>query len=104
MLANDPSGDLTRLIGPRIPSAAAGRALFFERFDLRFQTVYTASLIVSVLGGACMLGPYLFLALRRVYGEPARRLAWKAGSMILFAIVLDSIVSFLAVLVTIRLV
>lgn len=50
-----------------------------------------------------ILGPYLYIALRRVY-QPSRRLALKAAAMILFALVLDSIVSFLAVLLTIRLV
>jgi hypothetical protein len=51
-----------------------------------------------------VLAPYLFLALKRVYAEPTRRIVWKALTMILFAILLDSIVSFLAVLLTIRLV
>lgn len=158
MLENDPGGDLAALLGPLIPADPAARALFFERFDLRFQTVYTVSLVVSVMGGAAMLAllfrrqrrpfgahvvfelhyisflyvatiatgwavrllpphpltgplsalavlaPYLYFALRRVYAEPPRRLVWKAGAMILFAILLDSLVSFLAVLLTLRLV
>lgn len=158
LLENDSTGNLQRLLGSMIPTEPAARALFFERFDLRFQTVYTASLIVSVIGGASMLallfrrqrrpfgahvvfelhyvsflyvntivtgwvvarlpphplagpllvlvvlGPYLYFALKRVYAEPARRLAWKAAVMILFAVVLDSLVSILAVLVAIRLV
>lgn len=158
MLENDAAGTTRQALGPMLPSEPAARELFFERFDLRFQTVYTASLIVSVIGGAAMLAllfrrqrrpfgahvvfelhyisflylataatswliarlsphplaapvlalavlaPYLYLALKRVYAEPARRLVWKAITMILFAILLDSIVSFLAVLVTIRMV
>ena len=39
-----------------------------------------------------------------VYAEPRGRLVWKAITMILFAILLDSIDGFLAVLLTIRLV
>lgn len=158
MLENDRAGVMQEALGPMLPSEPAARALFFERFDLRFQTVYTASLIASVIGGASMLAllfrrqrrpfgahvvfelhyisflyfvtiatgrlvtllpphplagpvlvlgvlaPYLYLALRRVYAEPAGRIAWKALTMILFALLLDSIVSFLAVLATIRLV
>jgi hypothetical protein len=51
LLENDTAGATRQALGPMLPSEPAERALFFERFDLRFQTVYTASLSVSVIGG-----------------------------------------------------
>ena len=92
-----------------------GAHVVFELHYISFLYVVTivmGSLLTLLpphpLGGMIavlvVLGPYLYLALRRVYGEPHRRIAWKAAVMILFALVIDSLVSFLAVLVTMRLV
>jgi hypothetical protein len=158
MLAQDSSGQLAGFVGARMAAKGIDRALFAERFDLRFQTVYTVSLFVSMLGGAALLallfrrqrrpfgahvvfelhyvsflylitivlgavlkwlpanpyagpvaalavlGPYLFVALRRVYREPAPRILWKTAAMMLFGVIFDSTVNFLALIVTLRLV
>ena len=35
------------------------------------------------------VAPYMFLALRRVYGEPGGRTAWKTAVLLLLAFLLD---------------
>lgn len=50
-----------------------------------------------------VLAPYLFAALRRVYRERPRTILWKTAAMLLFALIADSIVNLLALVVTLQL-
>lgn len=154
----DPTGTAARMIAEQAAASGLSERHFIERFELRLQTVYTASLALSVLAGAVMLSllfrsqrrafgahvvfelhyvsflyfatialgfalrfrarweyagavlmfavlaPYLFAALRRVYRERPRTILWKTAAMMLFAIIADSIVNLLALLVTLQLV
>lgn len=67
MLASDPSGTIARWVAEEVARKGLHRDLFVERFDLRFQTVYTVSLFLSVIGGAAMLA-FLFRRQRRPFG------------------------------------
>jgi hypothetical protein len=158
ILASDTAGTLSQVVESEIRRTGLDRRLFAERFDLRFQTVYTALLVVSMLGGSAMLAflfrrqrrpfgahvvfelpyvsflylitivlgvilrfapplpllslgatlavlaPYMFVAQRRVYRESRTRIFLKTAAMILFALVFDNFVNFLALVLTLRLV
>jgi hypothetical protein len=158
ILASDNAGTLTRFVGSEIARTGLDRRVFTERFDIRFQTVYTLLLFLSVLGGSAMLSllfrrqrrpfgahvvfelhyvsflylttimlgavlqffppstflslgatfavlaPYLFLALRRVYRESRARTFLKTAGMLLFALLFDNLINFLALVATLRLV
>ena len=79
--------------------------------------LYLAAILVGVVGRSlalspivnlafayAVIGPYLVLALRRVYAEPLSATLLKAGVLALLTLVLDSAVNLSAVLVTIVLV
>lgn len=158
ILSQPSSRDLATVVNRELAGRNIDRALFFERFDLRFQTVYTIILFASAMASAGMLAllfrrqrrpfgahvvyglhyvsflylitivlgwvlrllppwpagglvltlvflsTYQFFALRRVYGEPVRQLWWKVAVMIVFALVFDSIISFLALFITMKLI
>jgi hypothetical protein len=57
--------------------------------------------MLSLLFAYVLIGPYLVLALRRVYREALPRILLKAGVMALLTLVIDSIVNALALLATI---
>jgi Protein of unknown function (DUF3667) len=63
-----------------------------------------ASVDVAVLCGYALILPYLFAALRRVYAEPGRALAWKAAVLVLLTIVLNNLASYVAIRLTLALV
>ena len=158
LLAADNGDLLTKLVNEEAARTGLTAGHFAERFDLRFQTVYTLLIFVTMVGGAAMLallfrrqrrpfgahvvfelhyisflylimvalglalrpfpthplvnmlstfgvlGPYLFLALRRVYREPRGRILWKTVAMMLFAVLFDNIMNFIALMVTLKLV
>ncbi len=158
LLKADTSGLLARMVNAEVARTGLTPTHFAERFDLRFQTVYTLLLFVTMLGGAGMLallfrrqcrpfgahvvfelqsvsflylatialglalrlapphplaslvatyaviGPYLFVALRRVYREPAARILWKTGVLLLFALLFDNLMNFVGLIVTLKLV
>ena len=60
--------------------------------------------MVSLAIGYAVVGPYLVMALRRVYGEPLLRTLLKAGVILVLTLVLDSVVNVAAFLLTIVLV
>jgi hypothetical protein len=149
---------LDRLASQRLAARQLDPGHFAARFDLRFQTVYTALLAVSVAGGALMLallyrrqrrpfgvhlifalhyvaflylaaillgglwnrwpaqpavmlgatygivGPYLAIAMRRVYAEPLVPTVLKVLALAAFTLVLDTAVHIAALLLTLRLV
>jgi hypothetical protein len=79
--------------------------------------LYLAAIVLGIAGRSlaippmvnvalvyAIVGPYLVLALRRVYGERLSRTLLKAGVIALLTLVLDSIVNVAAVLLTIVLV
>jgi hypothetical protein len=51
-----------------------------------------------------IIGPYLVLALRRVYGEPLGRTLLKTFVLVLLTTVIDTVVNISALLLTIALV
>jgi hypothetical protein len=158
LLADDTGGALKSLVTAEVARTGLTPDHFAERFNLRFQTVYTLLLFVAMLGSAMMLallfrrqqrpfgthvvfelhyvsflylsfiaiglahrpfppnpllsillafavlGPYMFMALRRVYGEPAWRTLWKTGVMLLFAGVFDNLMNFVALMVIFKLI
>lgn len=159
MLATDTTGSLEKMIAAALVTKDMDRDLFVERFDVRFQSVYTAGLFLSVFAGALVLAllfrgqrrpfgahvlfelhyvafvylftivfgvvagwlgligtlaglafslaflaPYLFLAVRRVYGESNARTAWKVAVLFLFVLVFDSLVNVMTVVATLKLV
>lgn len=159
MLATDTTGSLETMIAAALATKDMDRAVFVERFDVRFQSVYTAGLFLSVFACALMLAllfrgqrrpfgahvvfelhyvaflylftivfgvaagwlgfigtlaalaagmafvlPYLFLAVRRVYGESNARTAWKVAVLFLFAFAFDNFVNLMTVVVTLKLV
>jgi hypothetical protein len=75
--------------------------------------LYLAAMVIGILGrrvamspvvnialAYAIIGPYLVLALRRVYAEPLSRILLKAGLLALLTFVLDSVVNAAAILVT----
>ena len=60
--------------------------------------------MVNLALAYAVIGPYLVMALRRVYGEPLLRTLLKAGVILLLTFVLDSVVNVAAFLLTIVLV
>jgi hypothetical protein len=67
LLAADSGGALERLVTGEMTRQGLERAHFAERFDLRFQTVYTFLLFASMLGNAAMLA-LLFRRQKRPLG------------------------------------
>lgn len=67
LLQADRGGTLTTLVERTQTAKGLTPERFEDRFDLRFQTVYTVSLFVSVVGGALMLA-LLFRRQRRPFG------------------------------------
>ncbi len=158
LTAQDETGGLAALGAERMKIKGLDEARFAERFDLRFQTVYTFGLAVSVVASALLLAllfrgrrtviahvifalhyvsflylvallvgaisrllgtphplvvfamaytlivPYLFVALRRVYGEPAGRTLMKTAVLIAITFIVDTMVNLGAVLLTLQLV
>ncbi len=158
MLAADPSGAVAQWVEAERSAKGLDLGVFAERFDLRFQTVYTLLLFASVLGAAAMLAllfkrqrrpfgahvvfelhyvaflyllsillgivlrwvppvpalsllatvaviaPYLFIALRRVYRESSGRTLLKTVAMLVFALLFDNFVNFIALVATLKLV
>jgi hypothetical protein len=52
----------------------------------------------------CLIAPYLFLALKRVYHETSRAIVLKAGGMFALTLVVNNVTSRLAILLTLALV
>ena len=63
----------------------------------------TGTPLAMFLGFAVIL-PYLFLALRRVYAESNASIAWKTAAVFVFALVFDSLVNLMTLVVTLKLV
>ncbi|HEU4688445.1 MAG TPA: DUF3667 domain-containing protein [Vicinamibacterales bacterium] len=158
LLEGDTGGALKNMVNAETARSGLTPEHFAERFNLRFQTVYTLLLFVAMLGSAVMLallfrrqhrpfgthvvfelhyvsflylsfialglalrpfpltpllsilsafavfGPYMFLALRRVYGEPTGRTLWKTVVMLLFAMVFDNLINFVALVLMLKLI
>ena len=60
--------------------------------------------LLSILSVLAVLGPYMFMALRRVYGDGAGRTLWKTVVMILFALVFDNLMNFVALMLMLKLI
>ncbi|MDQ3069306.1 MAG: hypothetical protein M3R55_06215 [Acidobacteriota bacterium] len=157
LLEEDTGGVLGPIIEPVRVRTGLDASAFAERFDVRFQPVYTASLTISMLGAAAalallyrrqrrpfgahvifavhyvsflylaaaalgvvatrtgagpgvmlavsyaLLGPYLIAAMRYVFGEGWGWTAAKAVGLLAFAFVLDSLVNFVALVLTLAL-
>ena len=157
-LAKGSLAPLEPLVRARSEAAHVDPSVFAERFDIRFQTVYTAALSISVLSVAAVmgvlhrrqrlpfgahvvfglhyvafiyvlsavsgltamqtgagqalhiaavvlvLGPYLALAMRRVYGDSPVSAVLKAAAMLVVGTVVDGIVGFAAIFLTLRIV
>ncbi len=61
-------------------------------------------LMANIAFAYAVIGPYLVLALRRVYAEPLSRTLLKAAVLALLTFVLDSVVNAAAILLTMMLV
>lgn len=158
MVAADRTGLIGRTVDNAIKASGLSREHFEERFELRFQSVYTASLAISVAAVAwlnallfrkqrqpaavhvvfalhyvgflylmgiaigfivvqlslpsmitlpflyALLGPYMYFALRRVYADTRTRTIIKTVGILAITFVIDSLVNFMAFLLTLRLV
>jgi hypothetical protein len=159
ILENDKDGMLRRIVDSHVARSGIDFALFAERFDRIFQTVYTASLAVSLIAAALVLRllfrrtvpvlaphlvfsiyyvaffclaalilgaleqatgavhplvsllatfsvlvPYAYMALRRVYGDPPGSTLWKAMVLLFVGFVVDNLVNFGALYLTLFLV
>lgn len=156
--AADRTGLIRDTVAESLEASGLTREHFIERFELRFQSVYTASLVISVavvamlnallfraqrrpaaahavfalhyvaflyLAGIAVgfiavrvsmpsaytlpllyliLGPYLFYALRRVYADTAGRTIVKTITILVVTLIIDSLVNFMAFMLTLRLV
>jgi hypothetical protein len=90
-----------------------GAHIVFELYYVSFLYVVTLVLgglfrllprhpVTSLVVLLAVLGPYLYLSIRRVYAEPGRPVAWKAAVMILFGLLFDSLVNITAMLITMK--
>jgi hypothetical protein len=154
----DRTGFIGKSVAESLQASGLTRAHFIERFELRFQSVYTVSLVISVAAVALLnallfrrqrrpaaahavfalhyvaflylagiavgfiavrvsmpsaytlpllylfLGPYLFFALRRVYGDTPGRAIVKTITILVVTLIIDSLVNFMAFMLTLRLV
>jgi len=59
---------------------------------------------LGVAATLAVIAPYLFIALKRVYGGSTGRILWKCVVMIAFAFLFDNLVNLLAFMATLKLV
>ena len=62
------------------------------------------SVDVAAAAGYALIGPYLILALKRVYAESIGVILWKAALVLLLTLALNNLASFAAIRMTIALV
>ena len=158
IVAADRTGLLTTTVNDALTRSGLSREHFEDRFELRFQSVYTASLAISVAvvallnamffrakrrpaavhvafalhyvaflyvlgiitGGIAaiaslpspytlpllyaLLAPYLYVALRRVYGDTTARTVMKTIATLLITLIVDSMVNLMAFMFTLKMI
>ncbi len=61
------------------------------------------NLVILLIAQFAVVAPYMVAALQRVYGEPAKRTAWKTAVLLLLTFVMDIPINMAAVLLSVQL-
>lgn len=100
MMAGDTTGSVEQMVTSALAAKDMERAVFVERFDVRFQTVYTAGLFVSMFAGALVLA-LLFRGQRRPFGAHVVFELHYVAFLYLFTIAFGVVMDLLGILGTV---